>query len=1009
VWGHGRPLRTHYERTRTRLAQLAGAFALSLVASLIATPFAIRLAARTGFYDQPVGYKAHRKPTPYLGGVAVVSAFLLGAAAFGSGFDGLGPIAGGALVLWAVGTLDDRYDISPRTRLVIEAGVAAGLWMAGYGWSLFDVPILDLGLTVLWITGLVNAFNLMDNMDGAATTVASVSSAGAGALALIDGHTALAALCFALCGACAGFLPYNLRSPSRIFLGDGGSMPVGFIVAATVMAVAGSENAVGVRAILIGAVLVGLPVLDTTLVVISRRRRGISVLTGGRDHLTHRLRTQLPSARSVAFALALLQTGLCLLVIGATTLGSPLLMSAAALCFILGATAIGMLERPGWIGEPAQPEDLRAGAAGDVATATVAGVAKFDLGLLVAAGLGAGLSAFVAGLYNISAWGPFTLVATAVFIAIALARPGELPARPALAVAGALALLWIWSAVSATWADSADGAFVEAGRWLLYLTVFAVFASLLTTRRSGEVVIGAFVVGVLVVAAYTTGGLLTGHAKSVFLGGRLNEPLGYVNGQASYFLLALWPLIAVAERTRRSFVAGLAIAAAATLAGLALMTETRAILPAVFISIITLVAIFPGRDRRLWVLFAIGAAVAVAAPSLLDVYSSARGSADPDVEVTKTAIRNLLIASAFAGLVWTLLAGSARRLAQRSVSARRIVPLASRIAVTAACLAMAGAALAALGDPVERVRVEAHAFTHLATQGSESSTRFLSGGGNRYDYWRVAVDEFKDNPVKGVGAGNYAPGYFLERRTNEDIRQPHSLQLQTLAELGLVGAGALALFLTVVLMGLGRRAMQARHDARGLGLSVAAGGVFITWLIHTSVDWIHLLPGLTAIALAAAAILVAPLRRPALIRGRRIFIWPAIAVGLAVIAALSVGRLTMADHYSGQAQAQIVSDPRDAIRKADRALALDPEAIKPYYTQAAAFARLNSYSQARASLLEAARIEPANFVTWALLGDLATRRGDRDAALRAYKHASLLNPRDNALQAALRSAQQPAP
>src|SRR5438874_10499949 len=119
-------------------------------------------------------------------------------------------------------------------------------------------------------------------------------------------------------------------------------MPVGFVVAACVMAVARSEDHLGAGALLASAVLVGLPVLDTTLVVISRRRRGISVLTGGTDHLTHRLRTRLPSARAVAIALALLQAALCLLVIGATTLGSPLLLCAAALCFILGATAIGM-------------------------------------------------------------------------------------------------------------------------------------------------------------------------------------------------------------------------------------------------------------------------------------------------------------------------------------------------------------------------------------------------------------------------------------------------------------------------------------------------------------------------------------------------------------------------------------------------------------------------------------------------------------------------------------------
>jgi UDP-GlcNAc:undecaprenyl-phosphate GlcNAc-1-phosphate transferase len=978
------------------LAQLAGAFAFSLVISLVATPLAIRLAVRTGFYDEPVGYKAHRAPTPYLGGVAVVGAFLVSAIPFGAGFGGLAPIAVGALVLWLIGTLDDRISMSARTRLVAEAAMGAMLWATGHGWDVFGAALPDLALTMLWIVGLVNAFNLMDNMDGAASSVASVCSAGAGALALIDGHAALAALAFALCGACAGFLPYNLRSPARIFLGDGGSMPVGFVVAATVMAVARSESHLGLGALALSAALVGMPVLDTTLVVVSRRRRGLSVLTGGRDHLTHRLRTRLRSARAVALALALLQAALCLLVIGATTLGSPLLLAAAALCFILGGTAIGMLERPGWIGEPA-PADATAA----VADAAGAGaqVGALDLALLGLAGLGAGLSAFVSGLYDLSAWGPFALVAAAVLVAIAVARPRELPGRPALAAAGALALLWLWSLLSSTWAESTDGALVEAGRWLLYLVLFAVFVSLVNTRRAGAFVLGGFVAGTLVVAAYTAGGLLAGDAHSIFLAGRLNAPLGYVNGQASYFLLALWPLVAVAERARHSAVSGLAIAATVLLAGLALMTETRAILPAVVISTVVLVAILPGRERRLWVLFAVGVAVAAAAPSLLEVYRSAGTGGTVDSDVAQHAVRNLLLAAGAVGCVWALVTGTAQRLADRSPSARRVVPLASRFAIAAACVALAGIVVVALGDPVERVRAEARAFVHLSGDASSATnTRFLSGGGNRYDYWRVAVHEFRMHPLDGVGAGNYAPDYFLERRTGEDIRQPHSLELQTLAELGLVGVLALGLFLTLVLMGLGRRAAHARRDPASLGLALAAGGVFVTWLVHTSVDWLHLLPGLTAIALAAAAILVgAPGGGLVGVRRRWSFAWPAAAVGLALVAVLTVGRLTLADHYTSQAEARLASEPAVALRDADRAHSFDRDAVKPLYMRAAAYARLDSYRQARASLLQAARLEPRNFVTWALLGDLAVRRRDFAAARAAYARAAALNPRDTAL------------
>ena len=105
--------------------------------------------------------------------------------------------------------------------------------------------------------------------------------------------------------------------------------------------------------------------------------------------------------------------------------------------------------------------------------------------------------------------------------------------------------------------------------------------------------------------------------------------------------------------------------------------------------------------------------------------------------------------------------------------------------------------------------------------------------------------------MRGIGAGNYDRTYFLERRTTEDIRQPHSIELQTLGELGLVGGVLLAVFLVAVLAGFARRARAAADEPRVRGLAVAAGGAFLVWLVHTSVDWLHLIPGITGIALAS--------------------------------------------------------------------------------------------------------------------------------------------------------------
>ena len=153
-----------------------------------------------------------------------------------------------------------------------------------------------------------------------------------------------------------------------------------------------------------------------------------------------------------------------------------------------------------------------------------------------------------------------------------------------------------------------------------------------------------------------------------------------------------------------------------------------------------------------------------------------------------------------------------------------------------------------------QIRTQYDAFVKLSP--SPASFRLFSGGGNRYDYWRVALNEFEHAPVGGAGAGNYTVGYYRDRRTTEDVTQPHSLELQTLAELGLVGGLALILFLAGPLLGLWRWSRRAAAPGTERMLAVGAGGMFLSWLAQTSVDWMHLIPTLTALALGAAAVLV---------------------------------------------------------------------------------------------------------------------------------------------------------
>jgi UDP-GlcNAc:undecaprenyl-phosphate/decaprenyl-phosphate GlcNAc-1-phosphate transferase len=330
---------------------IPAAFGLAFAVALLATPPMRRLAIRTEFLDHPGGYKKHSESTPYLGGAAVMAGFMVGVLALGDELLRLAPVIGCALTLFVVGTIDDRIRLGLYIRLAIQVAAALLLWATGLGWELGAAGV-DFALTIVWVVGITNAFNLMDNLDGAAGGIGTVSAGTAGVLALTQGDESLAVLGVALAGACAGFLPHNLARPSRIFLGDGGSMPVGFVVAAIVMA--SPHGALGWEALLASVPLAGLVIFDTTLVVVSRVRRRVTVLSGGRDHVTHRLYDRLRSARGVTLILALTQGALSSLALFLHDVGQQEILAAATIYLTVGIVGLALFESPLWGGRAAE-------------------------------------------------------------------------------------------------------------------------------------------------------------------------------------------------------------------------------------------------------------------------------------------------------------------------------------------------------------------------------------------------------------------------------------------------------------------------------------------------------------------------------------------------------------------------------------------------------------------------------------------------------------------------------
>ncbi len=972
------------------------AFALAM--AFLLTPVAIRAAGRFDFYDKPVGYKGHATPTPYLGGAAVVLAFALAIGLFAGDLTRTAPLLGGVLILWVVGTIDDRRTVSPGIRVAIEVALATVIFALGHGWDLGSGP-LSFALTVVWVVTVVNAFNLFDNMDGAASSMAAVVCAGVAILAVVIGDRWLAVAAIALTGACIGFLPHNLSSPgARIFLGDGGSMPIGFAVAALVM-VGASGAAPAWQSLLIGLLLVGVPALDTCLVMFSRARRRISILTGGQDHLTHRARQRLRTARAVAVALGGTQAVISALALLAIEGGSELLVGATLLYVVALGASIALLDS----------RSRLTPAAGEVRTAPPRlrlGERRVRLpdarqGLLAALGLVIGLGPLADGYYDSEIWVPAGVVLIVVLVAVLIARPPRLSLAGGLAVAGLVGLAG-WALLSASWAESAEQAVVAGNRYAVYAALLGAYVVLLRDRADAAWLMGSLGLAGLVVLVVVVSQLTGEASPELFRGGRLNEPLGYINGQASFFLMAMFPCLALAEQRRSSIAAGAGLGLTVLLAALVLLSQSRGAALALVISVLVLLAVVPGRIRRAWGIVAAGAAVSLAAPRLLDVSPLSFAGELTAAELRATMLQSIAIAIG-AGVLWGALSAVVARLGRSGDV--RIAPV--RRAATATLLAGVAALLvvgiARGGSIAESVRTEYRAFTQVDATGAavvpSDTTRLISGSGTRYDYWRIAADVWGDAPVRGIGGGNYDVPYFARRATTEDVRQPHSLQMQVLSETGLVGGGLLALLLAGLILGARRWARAARRSRTAACVTVAAMGSVTAFLVHTSVDWMHLLPGLTGMALAGLAVLVmgAPERRPP--RPRLLV---AVAVSLLIgVAGLSLTRQGVAEHFRRVAQSALAERPAKALVEADRSLRLDAQAVSTYYVKAAAFARYGQADAAERTLREAAAKEPSDFVTWTLLGDFATRRGRPAQAREHYRRALALNPRNASLRRSL--------
>jgi UDP-GlcNAc:undecaprenyl-phosphate GlcNAc-1-phosphate transferase len=311
----------------TLLVPLLAVFAVALGASLLLVPLIRPLARRWGLVDRPDGRrKLHRQSVPVSGGLAVLAAsvLVLGLAAavpsplaeaLAAKRSGLLGLLLGAVVICAVGVADDRYRLRGRHKLLGQL-LAAGIVLC-YGVRIESVRLFDcrleLGLlavpfTLFWLLGAINALNLLDGMDGLLGSVGAIISLALGAMAMMEGDVATAAVALALAGAVLGFLRYNFP-PASIFLGDCGSMLIGLVVG--VLAIQGWLKGPATVALAAPVALFTIPIFDTVAAILRRKLTGRSIYSADRGHLHHCLLGRGLSSRSAL----LLVAALCLVTV----------------------------------------------------------------------------------------------------------------------------------------------------------------------------------------------------------------------------------------------------------------------------------------------------------------------------------------------------------------------------------------------------------------------------------------------------------------------------------------------------------------------------------------------------------------------------------------------------------------------------------------------------------------------------------------------------------------------
>jgi hypothetical protein len=657
--------------------------------------------------------------------------------------------------------------------------------------------------------------------------------------------------------------------------------------------------------------------------------------------------------------------------------------------------------------------------------------------------------------YPLTHWAPGALIVLVLLAIAILAVPlrfVEIPVAVKLALA-CLAAYTALSFLSILWAPAPAEAWEGANRTLLYLLVFALFSLWPRRGASAALLLGLWTLALIGLATYVALRLDFAGGKSfeaLFSGERLAYPVGYPNATAAQWLMAFWPALLLARGASLPWaLRGLLAGGAVVLADVALFSLSRGSLYATPVMIVLVFALVPERLRTFATAVPVALGIGATAPLVLQVGDHIRAGQSAHT-ATHTAVLAMFAAALLVGL---LVAGGAAFESRRPVSpavARGVhrgvaaVALATLLAVVVGGLTVAGNGVG--GNPITRVRHAWDSFKGGYTAEATGSNRLLGGlGSNRYDFYRVALDEFEAHPLIGIGADNFAQQYLVHGRSDETPRYPHSVELRTLSQTGLIGALLAVVGLGAALLA-GWWAMR-RSDPLARTVAAAALAGFAYWAVHGSFDWFWEFAGLGSCAFALLGIacslvgvrgiqkrdaprtrgrhrglgraddapdgpvqnapsqgisITAPSQGPSVTAAGQTLRIPLVFATVAgLLAAASLAAPWLSERQIQSAARIWPQTPLTAYSRLGEAAKLNPLSDRPYLVEGSIALRYGDLARAQNAFSRAlGRVSDDAYATLEL-GAIASQSGERVRALVLLERAVSLDPRDPLAREAL--------